>query len=222
VVEGAALEKRCAKAPWVRIPPSPPLARALDGSPARWALRSLAHGRLSPLARAPRSRLRLTSPLALAIHRGSSAPGTIDRRSGWSEASRRGRLVDYGAALEMRYGATHRGFESLPLRHHPGPGYTHRRRARRGTSGALYLQSAPAGLNSLSRSRRSEAAPPGDVEDRVPRSGESRTVSGPEGSSTQRSSSGAAERPGPSRLLWWARVPLGRRRVHGNFDPGAT
>ncbi len=31
---------------------------------------------------------------------------------------RRGRLVDYGAALEMRFGATRRGFESLPLRHH--------------------------------------------------------------------------------------------------------
>ena len=29
----------------------------------------------------------------------------------------RGRLVDYGAALEMRFGATRRGFESRPLRH---------------------------------------------------------------------------------------------------------
>src|SRR5262245_39052851 len=85
----------------------------------------------------------------------------------------------------------------------------------RGTSGALYLQSATAGLNSLPRSPRAEAASPGDVEDRVPRSGESRTVSGPEGSSTQRSSSGAADRPGPSRLRWWARVSVGRRRVHG-------
>ena len=88
-------------------------------------------------------------------------------------------------------------------------------RARRGTSGALYLQSAPAGLNSPSRSLRSEAAAPGGVEDRVPRSGESRTVSGPEGSSTQRTSSGAAERPDPSCLQWWARVPVGRRGVHG-------
>src|SRR5207253_145769 len=110
--------------------------------------------------------------------------------------ARRGRLVDYGAALEMRFGATRRGFESRPLRHlrppfgRPSrrwlpPGLTHtpqgalvrsspaalgwtpaRRaavhrssksdriilravdspgRARRGTSGALYLQSAPAG-----------------------------------------------------------------------------
>ena len=134
----------------------------------------------------------------------------------------RGRLVDYGAALEMRFAATRRGFESLPLRHRGGrwvarnPGaVSFRGRARRGTSGALYLQSAPAGLNSLPRLLRSEAAVPGDVEDRVPRSGESRTVSGPEGSSTQRSSSGAAERPGPSRLQGWARVAVGRRRVHG-------
>ena len=34
-------------------------------------------------------------------------------------ASRRGRLVDYGAALEMRFGATRRGFKSRPLRHAP-------------------------------------------------------------------------------------------------------
>ena len=72
-------------------------------------------------------------------------------------------------------------------------------RARRGTSGALYLQSAPAGLNSHPRSPFSKAAASSDVEDRVPRSGDSRTVSGPEGSSTKRTSSGAAERPGPSR-----------------------
>ena len=32
----------------------------------------------------------------------------------------RGRLVDYGAALEMRFGATRRGFESRPLRHPTG------------------------------------------------------------------------------------------------------
>jgi hypothetical protein len=89
------------------------------------------------------------------------------------------------------------------------------RRARRGTSGALYLQSATAGLNPLPRSPFSNAARRRDVEDRVPRSGEPRTVSGPEGSSTKRSSSGAAERPGPSRSSWWARERPGRRRVHG-------
>ena len=79
-------------------------------------------------------------------------------------------------------------------------------RARRGTSGALYLQSATAGLNPLPRSPFSNAARRRDVEDRVPRIGEPRTVSGPEGSSTKRPSSSAAERPGPSRSSWWARV----------------
>ena len=81
-----------------------------------------------------------------------------------------------------------------------------RGRARRGTSGALYLQSAPAGLNPLPRSPFSKAARRCDVEDRVPRSGEPRIVSDPEGSSTKRSSSGAAERPGPSRTSRWARA----------------
>ena len=44
-------------------------------------------------------------------------------------------------------------------------------RARRGTSGALYLQSAPAGLNSLPRPAPADAGGVIDVEDRVPRSG---------------------------------------------------
>ena len=88
-------------------------------------------------------------------------------------------------------------------------------RARRGTSGALYLQSAPAGLNPLPRSPLPNAARRRDVEDRVPRSGEPRTVSDPEGSSTKRSSPGAAERPGPSRPSRWARGRPARRRVHG-------
>ena len=95
-------------------------------------------------------------------------------------------------------------------------------RARRGTSGALYLQSAPAGLNSLPRSPLSSAADWGDVEGRVPRSGDPRTVSGPEGSSTKRPSPGAAVRPGPSRSLWWARERSGRRRVHGKLSPATT
>ena len=69
----------------------------------------------------------------------------------------------------MRYGATHRGFESRPLRHprrldRPlarspiATWLSFRSRARRGTSGALYLQSAPAGLNPLPRSPFSNAA----------------------------------------------------------------
>ncbi len=358
MVDGAALEKRCAKAPRVRIPPSPPHARALDrviralGPPLR-------RSRTFESARSgARARLRLTSPSTLAVPYRKCGRSRARRRFGPTSAGGRairdgstageqpldsrfgrGRLVDYGAALEMRFAATRRGFESLPLRQirqdvpvagpvgqadalstpslvatfgeespparpplvrmlrplstrdasprrcEPPPAAksgrepiwrrratdgvdiaTDRRcsvmpretgmalrvqrsrsrlprparrqcptlgsratpktggkglpvhcpsRARRGTSGALYLQSAPAGLNSLPRQLLSEAAVPGDVEDRVPRSGESRTVSGPEGSSTQRSSSGAAERPGPSRLQGWARVAVGRRRVHG-------
>src|SRR5919112_174105 len=193
VVDGAALEKRCAKAPRVRIPPSPPAL--VRGRPARCRSVSL-------------------------VSRG------------------RGRLVDYGAALEMRFGATRRGFESRPLRHHrrrrgrsqPWPSGSSRAlagpvarpsllsfagRARRGTSGALYLQSAPAGLNPHSRTASWQAAASSDVEDRVPRSDEPRTVSGPEGSSTKRSSSGAAERPDPSRSSRWARGTAERRWVHG-------
>jgi len=45
-------------------------------------------------------------------------------------------------------------------------------RARRGTSGALYLQSAPAGLNSLPRPALADAGGEIDVEDRVPRTGD--------------------------------------------------
>ena len=37
VVEGAALEKRCARAPWVRIPPSPPLSQSPSRRPGRSA-----------------------------------------------------------------------------------------------------------------------------------------------------------------------------------------
>ena len=43
--------------------------------------------------------------------------------SRYPASSGRGRLVDYGAALEMRFGATHRGFESRPLRHSPRHGW---------------------------------------------------------------------------------------------------
>ena len=152
--------------------------------------------------------------------------GTGRRDPTGPDVSGRGRLVDYGAALEMRFGATRRGFESRPLRHVARPmasagtgRYTQPCRARRGTSGALYLQSAPAGLNPLPRSPFSNAARRRDVEDRVPRSGEPRTVSGPEGSSTKRPSPGAAERPGPSRPSRWARERVDRRRVHGDSSP---
>ena len=43
--------------------------------------------------------------------------GTGRRDPTGPDVSGRGRLVDYGAALEMRFGATRRGFESRPLRH---------------------------------------------------------------------------------------------------------
>jgi hypothetical protein len=241
--------------------------RALDPSgPRSRASEPARSGPQGPPPRRPRGALRFFG--------GSARSGTGSR---YSSPRGRGRLVDYGAALEMRFGATRRGFESRPLRHlrhprerewvrRPTPVLAHGRlsplasvligrlplraraggwrssqltvrspynalygrsaldsacRARRGTSGALYLQTALAGLNSHPRSPFSRAAASSDVEDRVPRSGESRTVSGPEGSSTKRISSGAAERPGPSRSLRWARKRSGRRWVHGTQLPPA-
>ena len=90
VVDGAALEKRCAKAPRVRIPPSPPP---------------------HPITRTGRN----LGPMA---SRGSaSGLGAAAVAPRYPVDSGRGRLVDYGAALEMRFGATRRGFESRPLRH---------------------------------------------------------------------------------------------------------
>ena len=111
VVDGAALEKRCAKAPRVRIPPSPPQTVVSD-RPMPALARPRVHSRTCGCARsrAPR-RLGLSRPTR------RSGPGLGHRPSG------RGRLVDYGAALEMRFGATRRGFESRPLRHtRPAPG----------------------------------------------------------------------------------------------------
>ncbi len=50
MVDGAALEKRCAKAPRVRIPPSPPTLLRSDGPWPRWRLRSsLTHLRVRSL-----------------------------------------------------------------------------------------------------------------------------------------------------------------------------
>ena len=277
MVDGAALEKRCAKAPRVRIPPSPPLARRSDGpgcvvacAPrsrtfgcARSGARSppfqdrqstragrstsgatRALGERSPsglwrrtgnAVRGNPSRVRIppSPPRSHGVGPAMSAPGTappirprsvasdvwwprsvpIDARDPrltrserrlepWRPGSRRSPIAQRAGATS--WSAARRG----PLLSFPS-------RARRGTSGALYLQSAPAGLNPLPRSPLPNAARRRDVEDRVPRSGEPRTVSGPEGSSTKRSSSGAAERPGPSRSSWWARERPGRRRVHG-------
>ena len=120
VVDGAALEKRCAKAPRVRIPPSPPRSIGLidPGRVGACAPRS----RTSQCAR---SGARLPPcqgpPYATSVAQPASCDATIRTLTtppaDYRSASRRGRLVDYGAALEMRFGATRRGFESRPLRH---------------------------------------------------------------------------------------------------------
>ena len=216
MVDGAALEKRCAKAPRVRIPPSPPLTYVSD--------------RPLPALAAPRPRSRTYKCARSAAHRrlGTDRPR---RRSGPQHNPSHPTLARNASAsgerspsgLWRRTGNAVRGNPSR-VRIPPSPPLSVAGlrvavdcagRARRGTSGALYLQSAPAGLNPLPRSPSSNAAGWCDVEDRVPRSGEPRTVSGPEGSSTKRSSPSAAVRPGPSRPSWWARGRSGRRRVHG-------
>ena len=108
VVDGAALEKRCAKAPRVRIPPSPPSSHRLTAPGARCRLRSsLTHLECA----------RSGARLRLARNRHIDANVVAIESTGRPCRSWRGRLVDYGAALEMRFGATRRGFESRPLRH---------------------------------------------------------------------------------------------------------
>jgi hypothetical protein len=201
VVDGAALEKRCAKAPWVRIPPSPP-PRSADGPRACRRGRRMASGD-------PRSARRSSSA--------ERSPRGLGRRTGnavWGNPSRVRIPPSPPASLPI-------GLDPQ-ARRSPSPAAGVLRfvvsfpsRARRGTSGALYLQSAPAGLNPYPRSPSSKAALESDVEGRVPRSGDSRTGSGPEGSSPQRCSSGAAVRPGPSRSERWARGRSDRRWVHG-------
>jgi hypothetical protein len=190
VVDGAALEKRCAKAPRVRIPPSPPSSLAQD------------------------------RPIQAGPHvSGERSPSGLWRRTGNAVRGNPSR-VRIPPSPPPPAGTGCRIRASAPRRWHP------RYPSRAVLGGELAvpcsLQSAPAGLNPLSRSPFSVAARRCDVEDRVPRSGEPRTVSGPEGSSTKRSSSGAAERPGPSRSSWWARGRVGRRRVHGiSYRPRA-
>jgi hypothetical protein len=235
VVDGAALEKRCAKAPRVRIPPSPPQT-VVSARPtpalARPRARSrtvgcapIPYGERSPsglwrrtgnAVRGNPSRVRIPPsppPLALVAIAAAGGVGGCAPRSRTFKCARSGarrRLPICHARTEL---PTSTNAPALPLQWRAAVSF--RSRARRGTSGALYLQSAPAGLNPLPRSPSSNAARRCDVEDRVPRSGEPRTVSGPEGSSTKRSSPSAAVRPGPSRPSWWARGRSGRRRVHG-------
>jgi hypothetical protein len=75
-----------------------------------------------------------------------------------------------------------------------GPG-----RARRGASGSLNPQSAPAGLNSLPRGSQSGyGLAHASVDGQVPRTGSLRTASGPGGSSAKQFLSGAVGRPGQS------------------------
>jgi len=77
--------------------------------------------------------------------------------------------------------------------------YTQQGRARWGAGGALYPQPASAGLNSSSRSGASGLATARGVDGKVPRGGERRTRSGPEGSSRKPTSPGDEGKPDPSR-----------------------
>ena len=134
VVDGAALEKRCAKAPWVRIPPSPPSASAATSG----------------------------HPVAPALGRGRATHGSPER-SPRGLGRRTGNAV-WGNPSWVRI---------PPLRQPAADaGLSWAGRARRGTSGALYLQSAPAGLNPLPRPAFADADGAIGVEDRVPRSGD--------------------------------------------------
>ena len=76
--------------------------------------------------------------------------------------------------------------------------YTDGGRARWGAGGALNPQPASAGLNSPSRSGASGLATIRGVDGRVPRGGERRTRSGPEGSSRKPTSPGDVGKPNRS------------------------
>ena len=76
--------------------------------------------------------------------------------------------------------------------------YTEIGRARWGAGGALNPQPASAGLNSPSRSGASGLAMARGVDGKVPRGGERRTRSGPEGSSRKPTSLGDVGKPNPS------------------------
>src|SRR5918999_3465938 len=90
--------------------------------------------------------------------------------------------------------------------------YTYDGRARWGAGGALNPQPASAGLNSPSRSGASGLATARGVDGKVPRGGERRTRSGPEGSSRQPTSPGAEGKPDLSRRPAASRsVEIGKR-----------
>src|SRR3954465_5268686 len=77
--------------------------------------------------------------------------------------------------------------------------YTRNARARWGAGGALYPQPASAGLNSSSSSGASGLETARGVDGKVPRGGERRTRSGPEGSSRKPTSPGDEGKPDLSR-----------------------
>ena len=110
----------------MRALPAPVLAyallvRALRSSPAPSPWTPLAsRGSWQPRAASgsatPSTQFRLPwGAVSAAAGVGPSFAGRV--LPGRFAVSGRGRLVDYGAALEMRFGATRRGFESRPLRH---------------------------------------------------------------------------------------------------------
>ena len=90
-------------------------------------------------------------------------------------------------------------------------------RARWGAGGALNPQPALAGLNSLSRSGVSGLAAIRDVDGRVPRGGERRTRSGPEGSSRKPTSLGDEGTARPELTTVVKPEWRDRQGVHGLF-----
>src|SRR5207302_10739044 len=97
-------------------------------------------------------------------------------------------------------------------------------RARRGGSGALYPQSALAGLNSSPRGSAPVAPSLAASMARVPRGVGLRTRSGPEGSSLKRCPIGAAGAPGPESRAAIRRPVVGgsTRGARSNASPHAA
>ena len=96
--------------------------RRSDGRWLRWRLcSSLTHLQVRSLrcsdAAFPATAIPANALPPTTLHLGPSVAQTSRRTAPVRQPPRRGRLVDYGAALEMRFGATRRGFESRPLRH---------------------------------------------------------------------------------------------------------
>ena len=95
--------------------------------------------------------------------------------------------------------------------------YTQNGRARWGAGGALYPQPASAGLNSSSRLGASGLATARGDDGKVPRGGERRTRSGPEGSSRNPTSLGDVGKPDLSRRPATSRRVEIDKRCTANF-----